>query len=393
MLRVKIKFTDIKRFFVILMVAYCVLARFFPFADNFIVKSLLFSLSILYLITNIKRVPIQAVIVIIAWSIFVVFSCLNRSNRVLIKDYIFTFNAFFYIFLVPLLFMSERNPALRLKELYHLSFFMVTVLCIILLIGGMSRKEYDYISMGSSILPFWAIIAQNAFLSHRKTDTITAAACGVFICLFASRGVSVSLLVILVIFIYIYADIKHKLLVLLLGVAGMALSSNISSMLMAVYNIFLRRNINIRFLYTILFRNQISDFNLTSGRTEIWKLAWESILERPFTGYGIMGDRAILTSYAQNLYTHNMILQILLQFGLILGGLLLFFLIYVGIKMFRASAEWKKIFLPFFLSSVLFLQFSSEYYLFSNFWLSIMIFCSYMGAQYDRRKRSTEEGS
>ena len=368
-------------------IGYCVLARFIPYMDNFIIKALLVMYAIVYVIKRVKMIPLFFVGIISFCAIALFFSGFNIENRILIKHYIFTFNAFFYIFMPPLLFMVERDPKKRLRELYVLSYFIVTILVLVLVAGGMSGEEYDYISLGSATLPYWAIIAQDTFINHSSKSAVVGIISGFILCLFASRGVGVSILAILIVYICIYTNLKHKIIVAVLGVFVVLLSSNIEAILMWIYQFFLNKGITIRFLYTFLFRNQISAFSMSSGRTEIWELAINAIKDNPLIGYGVMGDRKPLASYALNLWPHNMEIQIFMQFGVIIGTIIILFLVYIAVRMLKSNVSWKYLFIPYFFSSIFFLQISSEYYLYVNFWISIMIFSAYISDSNRQKKR------
>lgn len=379
---------NVESYIVTAVIGYCVLARFIPYMDNFIIKAFLVMYTIVYIIKRVKMISLLFIVIIFFCIIALFFSGFNIESRILIKQYILTFNAFFYIFMPPLLFMVENDPQKRLRELYILSYFIVITLILVLFVSGMSREEYDYISLGSATLPYWAIIVQNAFINHSSKSAIIGIISGLVLFLFASRGVGVSILAILLVYIWIYTDLKNKIVVVFLGVFVVALSSNIEAILMWIYQFFLNRGITIRFLYTFLFRNQISAFNMSSGRTEIWELAIDAIKDNPLIGYGIMGDREPLSSYASNLWAHNMEIQIFMQFGIIIGTVIILFLIYIVVKMLRSNADWRNLFIPYFFSSIFFLQISSEYYLYVDFWISIMIFCAYMHDSSKRKSNS-----
>lgn len=67
-----------------------------------------------------------------------------------------------------------------------------------------------------------------------------------------------------------------------------------------------------------LIGGEISD---TSGREDIYQLGINKILESPIVGYGLYGDRMFYESYV-----HNIILEILIDFGIPLGCVVLLFL-------------------------------------------------------------------
>lgn len=67
--------------------------------------------------------------------------------------------------------------------------------------------------------------------------------------------------------------------------------------------------------------------NLFSGRTEIWISVMQEVVHKPFFGYGIGVKASHITDFP--LTSHNMYLQILMEFGLI--GVLLFVFLLIAI--------------------------------------------------------------
>ena len=65
----------------------------------------------------------------------------------------------------------------------------------------------------------------------------------------------------------------------------------------------------------------------SSGRDSLYLDAIVAIKNNPIFGYGILGDRMLL-----GLYVHNIFLEILLDFGVIIGG-------YISIKMIICSIK------------------------------------------------------
>ena len=65
------------------------------------------------------------------------------------------------------------------------------------------------------------------------------------------------------------------------------------------------------------------DFSTSNGRTRIANSVIEGIWEKPFLGHGIMGDRVVTGGR----YSHNLVLEILCQNGLVLGTVLLLALV------------------------------------------------------------------
>lgn len=71
------------------------------------------------------------------------------------------------------------------------------------------------------------------------------------------------------------------------------------------------------------------DITSDNGRDAIYSLAAEAIKNMPFLGYGAFGDRQFITPYYYWGYCHNIFLEMIIDFGWLLG--LIVFLI-IGVK-------------------------------------------------------------
>ena len=100
-----------------------------------------------------------------------------------------------------------------------------------------------------------------------------------------------------------------------------------------------------RFIEKLL-NGEISDI---SSRTEIWKAAIQMIIKRPF-GYGAMGSRHVISKYIFVAHPHQIFLELLIDFGIFVGGIIIIWLLYYTIKLFtmKGNDEWKGLFLVFF---------------------------------------------
>lgn len=83
------------------------------------------------------------------------------------------------------------------------------------------------------------------------------------------------------------------------------------------------------------------------GRDVIREAVIAAIQTHPFRGYGIMGDRIIIlnSEYDAATYSHNLILEVLCQYGVVLGSLLLIALfITVLNKLVKAKDLYERVF-------------------------------------------------
>ena len=93
---------------------------------------------------------------------------------------------------------------------------------------------------------------------------------------------------------------------------------------------------NGRVIYKILNGN----FYYSEGRNDIWEAALKVIKENVFFGVGMATDRLYLRdamNATATVYSHNIMLEILLQYGVIIGIPLLIFCLHHVIRVFRIS--------------------------------------------------------
>lgn len=104
-----------------------------------------------------------------------------------------------------------------------------------------------------------------------------------------------------------------------------------------------------------------------AGRFQLTSIIWQDILDGPFFGKGLFSDRVILPNEA---YTHNILLELLHNFGFLVGGGLFIFLIFSMLKILKRRKKEEKIFFIFFIFyGFLPLFVSSSYLRDSKFWI------------------------
>ncbi|MHA2100263.1 MAG: O-antigen ligase family protein [Candidatus Kariarchaeaceae archaeon] len=95
-----------------------------------------------------------------------------------------------------------------------------------------------------------------------------------------------------------------------------------------------------------------------SGRDWLYSTTWNSILESPFLGHGIFGDRVILDGD----YCHNILLEIFHNFGFLFGAGLILLISIATIRVYlNSNSENRKLLLMFFCYSIIPLMASTSY--------------------------------
>lgn len=149
-----------------------------------------------------------------------------------------------------------------------------------------------------------------------------------------------------------------NVIILLSLVFGIVYFDNIVILLLNFFNVF---GISSRSL--LLF---VNDPTYLSGRDVIYKEILYQLSMHPISGIGIAGDRA----FTGGLYSHNIILEIMSGFGVIIGTGILILLFYVILKsLFSKDTKGSNIMLVWFTVGVVPLIFSGSYLQSYEFWI------------------------
>lgn len=109
---------------------------------------------------------------------------------------------------------------------------------------------------------------------------------------------------------------------------------------------------------TLLFSNRIS---YDSGRFDIFKYYFDLIIQKPLTGWGVLGGWR-----GKGLGPHNMIIEIVLAFGVIIGGIISIILILFQFRVFFVKDEGIRDLLAIYMSICIVLFFVSGNFLRSH---------------------------
>ena len=129
-----------------------------------------------------------------------------------------------------------------------------------------------------------------------------------------TRGPFVCIAVALVAFTVIYQKSKVAKVLLSAGIIALGmfmLSERFTEMLESINDFLLQHDIENRIIEKFL-EDEMAD---SSGRDKIVDSILSALQERPFTGYGLMGDRA----FADGIYAHNIFYELIASYGWFFG--------------------------------------------------------------------------
>lgn len=237
-------------------------------------------------------------------------------------------------------------------------------------LDGQARMTYS-VSYGYTVLPFALTFLYYA-LKEKKMHEILAATVSLGMILAGgSRGaiLFVGLFCVLYCFINI-KNSKHKFRNLfIIIVLFFLLFISYHTVLTFIIDVLSRLGISSRFITSLLSGNIAED----NGRNRIWGAAIQMIKDNPW-GYGAMGSQHVISKYIYAGYPHSVVLEFLIDFGVIFGIILLIILGYNAFSMLFSpqKKKWLPAFLPLFCSTCC-LFISLTYWGLPSFWACIGI--------------------
>lgn len=125
-----------------------------------------------------------------------------------------------------------------------------------------------------------------------------------------------------------------------------------------------------------------------NGRLRLYKIAF-GMIKDGFWGYGAYGDRYVIGRTFWVGYTHNIILEMLIDFGWILGGLFCIRMAVHSIKLLRkrVNKDWRDLYFIFFIPCLKLLL-SGSFWFSYEFWAAIAVF--YMYKRWNKNMKCVE---
>ena len=161
-----------------------------------------------------------------------------------------------------------------------------------------------------------------------------------------TRGPTVLIFLFILIYLLLYKKFKHPFLQYTLIVSAMGIYIKFfKDINLFMYNFAVDHGLYARIFYRLL----NGDFFVSSGRDTLKEAAFKAILDRPWIGYGLGGDYGLTGSYV-----HNLVLELWISFGVVLGSAVLIWMGYLIFQGIRCSTDkTQKIFIVIMSISVI----------------------------------------
>lgn len=176
---------------------------------------------------------------------------------------------------------------------------------------------------------------------------------------------------------------SRKILTILLATVAIAVGVFFEQITLLLYNYMQNLDFNIQALSKMYRLMEVG--NITNNRQELYSYAWHGFVNSPIWGNGIGGF-----SVNHGGWTHNLILQLLYEGGILLSSLVLIPLakncLFV-LREKRLTGDEYSLFVLFFSASIPKLMFSTELWSTQSFWM-LFAFCMLIRCKYSNHKKN-----
>ena len=256
------------------------------------------------------------------------------------------------------------------KKMIYIAYAFMILNFIYMSVGSGEQIQQGYTANMTSgyQLALCALIFTNHTLNFSRggwrniVHLICAGICASYVVLFGSRGATVVLLayVIYVVF-HFFKNVRSlsKVAMICMAFLVVIFRKVIVSQIIRVFHITTESSRTLAWLFGM---NSELD---SSGRDIIYQKVLEKIAEKPFLGWGIANETQLIGVP----YVHNIFLELLFDFGIIIGSILIALLLVKGIGSLR-NAPLNQLTSVVFIYSICCLMFSLTYLRLGVFWLA-----------------------
>jgi len=322
-----------------------------------------------------KRISNLILFIMIAFLVIMLFNYIlypDNFKYIDIVSIVFSVFSFFSFIFYTSLKNKDTFFILFIQSVYIQSFFSILYFLSI----DFNNTIFYSMSYSYYILPLLLLLIWKMFKSFKIIDLFLFLLNLVFLISVGSRGPLVVVMIFLII-LFVNKIIKFRnksqfLISMSLVTLLFLLIININNIIIYLTNILSNRGITSRTISTILDPSSV----FLSGRDTVYSYTLDYINKRPILGYGVWGDRKVLSSIDQA-YPHNIFLEILMQYGIIIGSLILITLLgLIFYRFLKGSNNKEKYFFAFSLGFLPLLV-SGSYLTSYDFWLFLAIFINY----------------
>jgi len=278
----------------------------------------------------IKRRKTTFIVTYLIWIfLFIINYVIFSQNWIYLKSIIFPL---FFICLPSFIYaysIHDINVLIEvINKTYNVIFIFGALIGILVFVNKASIGDYSMSLSYYMLLP--SIIGLYNFFKQNHLRSLLLSLISFFVILsLGARGPVMCLGFFIINYIIknnLKINYKNLFLMFLAIMIFIFLLLNFENIIFKLYNYFTRFGIQSRTLLLLL-EGRISQ---SSSRNNLYNEIWYLIKDNPIFGIGLAGDR-----YYTGMYVHNIFLEILSGFGIIVGSFLVLLLLIICYKVFR----------------------------------------------------------
>lgn len=257
--------------------------------------------------------------------------------------------------------------------------------------GTLARTDYG-LNYGYNVVMCVILFMILYTYNKKKIDLISFVISLLLVIICGSRGPLICIAIsMMLLFIYRWnriQDSKIKLIIFLLFMTGILsiMVIGIPVFVSGIASILRKSDISSRALQMFLNGTLADD----SGRNRIYKIAYKMIAAgdiNSFLGYGFYGDRYVIGRTWFYGYPHNIFLELLIQYGILFGGIIILMLVFNILRMaIRCEdSSWQLLFITLLGTSIK-LCLSDSFWYYWPFWALLAVIGSWNKEQKHRNR-------
>lgn len=261
--------------------------------------------------------------------------------------------------------MDTKTSPVIFVALSYLALFMQILFLYVLGVEENEHGEIELMGTAYGFLPFVLFLIWYAFERKGLWNTVIALLSGFLLLSMGTRGPVMCMVTFIALYLIVFRQMRIAYKVLLVACA-VALNSFMTEIMLLLSVVAESLGLSTR-VFDSFMEGQLANLQESSGRDVLWTESWNYIKSHSLLGEGFYSDRL---ANSQGWYSHNLEIDLLCDFGLI-GGIIIFaILLWLMYK--SVHHTWNTngviVFLVFFCSAFVYLQFSSTFLQASIFW-------------------------
>lgn len=341
----------------------------FSLVNYFLEAVMLILILICSLKVNPGRSLIITILFIVVWLISII---LNQETMSIFKFRGIRFWLYSYPAILCILNIYDLSVLRNKLESFFCKLEYLGIVIFILLF--IIRNEAEYSGALSNLLAVETVFLIDKYSQKKELKNIILVLINIVIILSVGQRNSLLVIVLYVCFrLFRYIIKNKKYYYFIYAVLGIGIISNYYIYFLTKLDLILDNlNISSRFIKLILNNEALT---YMSGRNLIYSNLINGIKDNLFWGYGVCGDATVAIKNGFFVeYSHSIILEILLSFGMIFGMLVLLLIMFFCVKtLFERDSNVVELKLICMSIAIGTLLFNSSFWVSIEFWIFIVI--------------------